>query len=86
MLTNELRSGDYIRLANGWTATLMDNKRGQTRLAEVNGLVVECGSVYSHDIVARLNADGTETAIEYTEQQNKLRIRVKQIFDYVGSA
>lgn len=86
MLTNDLRSGDFIELANGFTATLMDNKRGQTRLAEINGLIVECGVIYSHDIVARLNADGTKTAIEYTKQQNKLRFCVKAILDYVGSA
>lgn len=49
--TNDLKKGTRIRLANGWEATLMDNAKGNIRMAEVEGYFTEIGSVYSHDIV-----------------------------------
>lgn len=79
MLISDLRKSDRVRLANGWTAVIMDNKRGATRFAEVHGIVTECGSVYSHDIMAKFNADGTQTPIEHTSQQIKLRTHVRSI-------
>jgi len=50
MLTNDLKKGHAVRLANGWYAEIADNKKGTIRMAKVYGLYTEIGSVYSHDI------------------------------------
>lgn len=73
MKTNDLKKGDRVQLRNGWYATIEDNKKGNTRLATVEGIYTEMGSVYSHDIVRKINADGTSTLLEYTDAQVKLR-------------
>lgn len=77
MKTNELKKGDWVRLRCGWVAQMMDNMRGNTRLADVYGLYHEMGSVYSHDIVAQLDGGPTGgkviAEIEYTPAQLKCR-------------
>lgn len=77
--TNQLKSGDRVKLANGFTATILDNKKGNTRLARVNGIVEECGSIYSHDIVTYIAPTGHEVAIELTDAQKTLRARCKAL-------
>lgn len=79
MKTNELKSGTKVKLSNGWSATIKDNMRGNTRLAEVEGLYTEIGSVYSHDIVRAYN--GTEWVnVEHTPAQLKLKQTISQVF------
>ena len=77
--TNEIKKGDRILQANGWFGTMKDNMKGNTRMAEVEGLFTEIGSVYSHDIVAA-QKDGKWRHIEYTDAQNKLRKTVNDFF------
>ena len=72
MRTNELKKGDRVRLANGWKAVIMDNKRGNIRLAEVHGLYTELGSIYAHDIEVYYGPDALYM-IEHTPAQIKLR-------------
>jgi len=48
--TNDLKKGTKILLKNGWDAVIYDNKKGNTRLAEVDGIFKEIGSIYAHDI------------------------------------
>ena len=50
MLTNDIKKGMRVKLRNGWYATMMDNKKGNTRLCEVEGFCTEIGSVYAWDI------------------------------------
>jgi len=50
MKTNDLKKGRMIRLANGWFAIMADNQRGNIRMADVDGMYRETGSVYAHDI------------------------------------
>lgn len=78
--TNDLKKGTRIKLANGWFATIEDNKKGNIRLATVEGLDTEMGSVYAHDIVqARVQTDfkangGYEwQAVEHTAGQVQAR-------------
>jgi hypothetical protein len=47
---NDLKKGDRVRLSNGWYATIEDNKKGAIRMATVEGLVTEMGSIYAADI------------------------------------
>lgn len=50
MITNDIKKGTFFRLSNGFDAKMLDNKKGNIRLAEVNGLCREMGSIYGHDI------------------------------------
>ena len=73
MLTNEIKKGMHIRLRNGWEADMMDNLKGNTRLADF-GYEHEMGSVYSHDIVACKPTLESEWAmVEHTPAQLKLK-------------
>ena len=83
MTTNELKKGDRVRLANGWEADIMDNMKGNTRLARVYGYETEIGSVYSHDIVEKvvMREEGSVLRcmpIEHTPAQEKLRKMVAE--------
>ncbi len=82
MKTNELKRGDWVRLRNGWYAEVWDNKKGNTRVCDVYGFAHEAGSVYSHDIVERLDGpDGKVIAqIEHTPAQLKLKKQVESWF------
>ena len=77
MKTNDIKSGYKIKLSNGWNATMYDNKKGNTRMAEVEGLYTEIGSVYSHDIKSVFNpASNAWENVEYTPAQLKLKSMV----------
>ena len=75
MKTNDIKRGTRFRLRNGWYATMRDNMRGNTRLAEVEGFYTEIGSVYAHDIVLVRGPDEDEDWIKvaHTPAQIKLR-------------
>ncbi len=77
--TNEIKKGDRILQSNGWFGTMYDNKNGNIRMAEVEGLYTEIGSIYAHDIVAA-QKDEVWRHIEYTDKQNKLRETVNTLF------
>ncbi len=77
MWTNDLKKGAVVLLKNGFTATLLDSKRGTIRIAKVEGDFTEIGSIYTHNIVAR-KVDGIwVNDIEYTEAQLDLRGKVR---------
>jgi len=71
--TNDLKKGQRVKLACGWYATIADNARGNTRIANVEGFYTEIGSVYAHDIVYAIDENGAYTPIEHTPAQIKLR-------------
>jgi len=70
--TNDIKKGDRIQLRNGWYATMYDNKRGNIRMAEVEGIYTEISSVYAHNIVMA-KVDGEWQQVEHTKQQKKMR-------------
>jgi hypothetical protein len=87
MKTNELKKGVRVRLRNGWEATIKDNMRGNTRLAEVYGYHTETGSVYAHDIEYVINevddnghARREYVPVEHTKAQLKLKAQVNALF------
>ena len=57
MKTNDIKKGMRFRLRNGWFATMADNRKGNIRMATVEGDYTETGSVYAHDIVSVLIGD-----------------------------
>lgn len=72
MFTNDLKSGTRIKLVNGWEAVLCDNRKGSVRMATVEGVVKEVGSVYAHDIVGYWS--GTKfDPVTHTKNQINLR-------------
>jgi len=79
MKTNELKKGARVRLRNGWYATIYDNAKGNTRMAQVEGYYTEIGSVYSHDIV-EAHMPGGWVTVEHTPAQVKLREQVERMF------
>ena len=80
MLTNDIKKGMRIKLRNGFDATMQDNKKGNIRLAEVDGYFgKELGSVYSHDIVAVL-VDEKWVHVEHTKDQQKTKAVVDASF------
>ena len=70
--TNDLKKGARIQLNNGWFGTMADNARGNTRMATVEGIYTETGSVYAHDI-KRAQIDGVWQDIEHTPAQLKMK-------------
>lgn len=78
--TNDLKKGARVRLRNGWYATMEDNRKGDTRLATVEGIYTEMGSVYAWDIVAVQGESGEWEPVEHTEKQLAARKRVQALF------
>ena len=72
MKTNDIKKGMRIQLASGWFGTMFDNKKGNTRTAEVEGYETEIGSVYSHDI-KKVLVNGQWETVEHTPEQLKLK-------------
>ncbi len=71
MFTNDIKKGMRIQLRNGWKGTMYDNRKGNIRMAEVEGIVTEIGSVYAHDIIF-VWVDGERQIVELTKSQIKL--------------
>ena len=81
--TNEIKKGHRVLLSNGWYATMMDNLKGQTRLAMVEGIYTEAGSVYAHDIVAVRDKNNEDLwhLVQHTASQKKLRGWIEEQFN-----
>lgn len=79
MQSNEIKKGDLLLLKNGWKAVMFDNKKGNIRMAEVDGLYKEIGSIYVWDIdCVRV---GTEwVSVELTEKQRQSQKMISRIF------
>ena len=75
--TNDIKKGTRVQLRNGWFATVVDNARGDTRLASVEGYVTETGSIYAHDIV-QVHVANSWVTVGHTKQQDSLRDRITQ--------
>lgn len=80
LTTNDLKKGQRVILRNRWRATIRDNARGNTRIADVEGDYREIGSIYSHDILFYTNTDGEEFYlynVVHTPKQLELRDMVE---------
>jgi len=79
MFTNEIKAGTRIQMKNGWYGTMMDNGKGNTRVAKIEGNFTETGSVYAHDIFGVLVNDVWDV-VEYTPAQLKMKSDIDGIF------
>ncbi len=80
MKTNELKKGQRVLLRNGWYATIEDNKKGNIRMATVEGFYTEMGSVYSHDIEYYVSENGDLRPVIHTDAQIKLMNQISVLF------
>lgn len=77
MVTNDIKRGWRVKLANGWFGTMADNARGTTRIVTVEGYETETGSVYAHDIVSAKAPDSDKwESVTHTPAQVKLKKQV----------
>lgn len=67
MKANDLRKGDRVLLKNGWYATMADNKKGNIRLATVEGFETEMGSIYMHDVAWHVHSE-TNVILDAVEE------------------
>jgi hypothetical protein len=80
MKTNDLKKGTVVILRNGWSAKLVDNRKGNRRCMTVYGDEVETGDVYAHDIVSYADSnDVIHNDIELTESQKNLMKQLKTL-------
>lgn len=84
IFSNALKIGDKVRLKNGWDAVMMDNKRGNIRMAEVHGICTEIGSIYAWDINYRIEEDGTGTLVKLTPKQEKDQAAIAAAMEGLG--
>lgn len=79
MKTNDIKKGMRIQMANGWKGTMMDNVKGNTRMAEIEGFETEIGSVYAHDIMWVV-VDNKAVKVEHTDKQLQLKEQINLMF------
>lgn len=63
MKSSELKKGDFVLLRSGWRAELMDDCRGEyanTPCCQVWGMFTEAGSVYTHDMLYKIEEWNSE--------------------------
>jgi hypothetical protein len=76
---NDIKKGETVILKReGWKAEMLDNMRGNVRMAKVYGTFEECGSIYVWDI-AYVIRDGKNYPIELTAKQKEVEKMNKQM-------
>jgi len=76
--TNSIKKGMRVILANGWRATIEDNKKGNIRLATVEGYYTEMGSIYAWDIEWAYTEEGL-MRVALTDAQKKAREKIQSL-------
>lgn len=79
MQTKEIKKGDRFQLRNGWFGTMKDNGRGVTRMAEIEGIFTETGSIYSFDI-EKVFKGGQIFIVELTDKEKQIQKMNQEIF------
>jgi|TARA_R100001530_G_scaffold131971_1_gene104007 hypothetical protein len=72
IIPNDIKKGDVGYQKNGWKFEMMDNKKGNTRLAKVYGIYTEIGSIYATDIdfIIRDGEDIKVDSSQYNKQKS----------------
>ena len=68
---NDIKKGDLGYLKNGWKFEMMDNKKGNIRMAKVHGIETEIGSIYAHEIAFIQNQDGDDIPVDASRYQKQ---------------
>lgn len=81
MKTNQIKKGTSIKLKNGWFGVMFDNKKGNIRMAEVDGFHKEIGSIYAWDIAKAFDSESDQWVdIELTDKQKADQTRIGRVF------
>ena len=72
IIPNDIKKGDVGYQKNGWKFEMMDNKKGNIRLAKVYGIYTEIGSIYATDIdfIIRNDQDIKVDSSQYNTQKS----------------
>ena len=72
IIPNDIKKGDVGYQKNGWKFEMMDNKKGNIRLAKVYGIYTEIGSIYATDIdfIIRNGQDIKVDSSQYNTQKS----------------
>jgi hypothetical protein len=72
IIPNDIKKGDVGYQKNGWKFEMMDNKKGNIRLAKVYGIYTEIGSIYATDIdfIIRNDQDIKVDSSQYNAQKS----------------
>ena len=80
LLSNELKKGDLIKMrGTDWYGEILDNLKGNTRVANIHGWATEAGSIYVWDIALACK-NGELHQINLTAKQQKDREWVNNMF------
>jgi len=89
MKTNDIKKGMRVKLSFSasmgqtprWEAVIIDNMRGNIRLADVYGFEHEMGSIYSHDIeYYKPTPESDWVKVEHTPAQLKVKQEVNTMW------
>tara|TARA_R100000656_G_C3889059_1_gene116142 strand:+ start:330 stop:584 length:255 start_codon:yes stop_codon:yes gene_type:complete len=72
IIPNDIKKGDVGYQKNGWKFEMMDNKKGNIRMAKVYGLYTEIGSIYATDIdfIIKNGEDIKVDSSQYNKQKS----------------
>ena len=76
VLTNDIKSGDVFVQSNGWVGEMVDNMKGNTRVANIHGFFTEAGSIYVWDI-SQVAKNGVLRDVQLTPKQVKDKERIE---------
>lgn len=77
ILSNDIKDGDVFVQNNGWVGEMVDNMRGNTRVANIHGYFEETGSVYVWHI-SQVAKDGVLRKLKLTPKQEKDKLRTEE--------
>lgn len=88
IFTNDIKKGDFVNLKPnyldgtnlGWYAEIIDNMKGNIRMANVHGIFEEMGSIYVWDIRTACKNDKFY-GIQLTDKQLKDQQKIETILD-----
>lgn len=72
IIPNDIKKGDVGYQKNGWKFEMMDNKKGNIRMAKVYGIYTEIGSIYATDIdfIIKNGEDIKVDSSQYNKQKS----------------
>lgn len=79
ILSNEIKDGDVFVQTNGWVGEMVDNMRGNTRVANIHGFFTEAGSIYVWHI-SQVVKDGVLRNIKLTPKQKKDKDDIEGVY------
>ena len=71
--TNDLKKGTKVLLSTGYTAELVDNRRGDRRRVKIEEPIQDEGDIWAYKIVQYCDENGNWHPIVHTKSQLKIK-------------